>query len=175
MTRSRSKDWCSLAYWERRNRVSRLFPVRNFYVNVFDQLAKGDGFCLSAVSPTNSDASKVRKCIGNGVTIALDEDSEDVWLYNRSEYPVFLHSPILEPLDTRAPLVHKLHPGHCAKVYNFPFATRVRRQRAGDTRRRGRYDGCSIRISFVKGWGSEKYRRQCITTCECWLEVLFNT
>nr|CAB3266377.1 Smad6/7 protein [Phallusia mammillata] len=175
MTRSRSKHWCSLAYWERRNRVSRLFPVNHFYVNIFDRLPKGEGFCLSAVSQTNSESNKVRKCIGTGITLALDETNDDVWLYNRSEYAVFIHSPILEPLDTRTPLVHKLHPDHCAKVYNFEFATRVKRQRASDTRRRGRYDGCSIRISFVKGWGGESYRRQCITTCECWLEVLFNT
>jgi len=177
MTRSRSGVWCSLAYWEYRERVGRLFPVINPYVNIFDNAPKSDGFCLAAVSPPHSQSFKVRKCIGRGVTLALDE-SRVVWLYNRSDCPVFVNSPVLEPLFSRAQLAHKVQPGCCAKVYDFAMAEqlrRIERAESSDWGAVGRYDAASVRLSFVKGWGANGYRRQCITTCPCWLEVLFNT
>ncbi|CAK8684746.1 unnamed protein product [Clavelina lepadiformis] len=168
-TRSHSAGWCSLAYWEGRNRIGRLFPVHEDYVNVFEFLPKGDGLCLAAMTSSNPESKKVKKTIGHGVTIAIDR-LRQVWLFNRGEHAIFVHSPVLEPATSRIQLVHKLHSDHCMRVFDFGLATKLRTVKPHV----GPYEAQSVRLSFTKGWGGPNYRRQCITTCPCWLEILFN-
>ena len=173
--------WCKLAYWELRDRVGRLLPVSSSHMHVFQELPHGDGLCLAVTQPPNATAhlQKTREKIGFGITLSREGDgdggdsgSSGVWLYNRSEHPVFVHSPTLELPNVRTPLVIKVPPGHAIKVFDYALSEvfeTLREPRASD----GPFDPRAVQISFVKGWGAN-YSRQFVTSCECWLEVLFN-
>ncbi|XP_075464230.1 mothers against decapentaplegic homolog 6-like [Ascaphus truei] len=180
LSRSNNRDgyWCKLAYWELRTRVGRLYNVSEHSVHVFHDLPKGSGFCLGHVaSETRNEAvRRTRGKIGQGLTLSREQDG--VWVYNRSEHPVFVNSPTLAPVHARGQAVHargqavhKVLPGYSIKVFDAERAVSVSSCSVlGD----GPCDLHSVRISFAKGWGS-CYSRQFITSCPCWLEILLNT
>ncbi|XP_037923181.1 mothers against decapentaplegic homolog 6 [Hermetia illucens] len=166
--------WCQLAYWEQAQRVGDIFPVENSFVNVFYDQPRGDGMCLKILSnqrksETPEAVNKVRQKIGLGVTLSQETDS--VWLYNRSSEDIFIYSPTLNKADGRF-RVSKVLPGYCLKAYNYRAMSQTLlwpKHIAGA--QMGPVDTFSMRISFVKGWGSG-YKRQDVTSCPCWLEVL---
>ncbi|XP_063295959.1 mothers against decapentaplegic homolog 6-like isoform X1 [Pelobates fuscus] len=168
LSRGSYKDgyWCKLAYWEHRTRVGRLYTVSEPSVHIFHDLPKGSGFCLGFLGSEtrNETVRRTRMKIGQGITLSHENDG--VWVYNRSEHPIFINSPTLAPVNTRGQSVHKLLPGYSIKVFDSEQEV-SRCHVLGD----GPYDPHSVRISFAKGWGS-CYSRQFITSCPCWLEVL---
>ena len=95
-----------------------------------------------------------------------------MWVYNRSSYPLFINSPTLEPPNCRSLLVWKLPPGHSLRVFNYDRAAQLQASRDPKLTGDGPYDPWSVRVSFAKGWGP-CYSRQFLTSCPCWLEVLF--
>ncbi|XP_054161787.1 mothers against decapentaplegic homolog 6-like [Oppia nitens] len=163
--------WCTLAYWELKHRVGRLFPVYDNSINVFAHHPQGSGLWLEQwfpTSPSNRDSTvrRTREKIGCGVTITRKLDG--VWLHNRSKYPIFVDSPTMDPPNTRNLTVYKVFPGFSTKVFDFKVAQSYRELTDGPV------DTNAFRISFYKGWGSN-YSRQYITSCPCWLEVLLTT
>ena len=66
--------WCTIAYWELRERVGRLFPVMESSVNIFQQLPHGDGMCLRLFQkPTNVEAVwRTREKIGFGIVLSRE-------------------------------------------------------------------------------------------------------
>ncbi|RZF37463.1 hypothetical protein LSTR_LSTR013770 [Laodelphax striatellus] len=142
--------------------------------------------------PSPPDAvRRAREKIGRGVTLCLEPDG--VWAYNRSESPIFVHSPSLDSelsadslsgTSQSCLLVQRVPPGHCLNVFvrrdSPPLCcdccmtsstTRVTSPRTTISTPAGPVDPNSVRISFVKGWGP-KYSRQEVTACPTWLEVL---
>lgn len=115
-------------------------------------------------------------CIFAGLT--LSQEADGVWAYNRSESPIFVHSPTLDEPESRTLLVYRVPPGFClnifdrAKILQLPYngGGGSGGQTAGFVAS-GPVDINSVRISFVKGWGP-KYSRQEVTSCPCWLEIL---
>ncbi|XP_067132702.1 mothers against decapentaplegic homolog 6-like [Centruroides vittatus] len=170
-----SDAWCSVAYWELRTRVGRLFPVSGDRVDVFSELPHGDGLCLATLaglhSTRNESVLRTRDKIGPGVSLSREADS--VWLYNRSDHPVFVNSPTLERPEAGAPTVYKVPPGYSIEIFDYRKSEyRRARLAAGPAERSdGPVDPNSVRVSFAKGWGP-KYSRQFVTSCPCWLEVL---
>ncbi|XP_028650682.1 mothers against decapentaplegic homolog 6-like [Erpetoichthys calabaricus] len=165
--------WCRLAYWEHRTRVGCQLAVQEEAVSVFWDLPRGSGLCLSPLKPLgrgerggDSSSRRVRKRIGPGVV--LSREGGGVWLYNRSQVPVFVGSPTLLPPDSSRSAC-KLLPGYSLKVFDY----RRIPSRQAYVREKGPWDPHCIRVSFAKGWGPT-YSRRLITSCPCWLEILLN-
>ena len=121
-----------------------------------------------------------------------EPESGGVWLYNRTDHPIFVNSPTLGPppssttsttttstttttsltssLPSNVYTVYKVPPSYSIQIFDFEKSRLYKRLRDSRTSD-GPFDPNSIRISFAKGWGSN-YSRQYITSCPCWLEVL---
>uniref|UniRef100_A0A8C6SPE4 Mothers against decapentaplegic homolog n=1 Tax=Neogobius melanostomus TaxID=47308 RepID=A0A8C6SPE4_9GOBI len=159
--------WCSVAYWEQRTRVGRLYPAHDPALSIFYHLPQGTGLCLGQLHANHS-----RRKIGFG--ILLSQEGDGVWVYNRSQHPIFVHSPTLEPPGGRGLTVERVLPGFSLRVFDYERSSWMKQHGVKPELQEGPWDPNSIRISFAKGWGP-CYSRQFITSCPCWLEVLLNT
>ncbi|CAL8243819.1 unnamed protein product [Lota lota] len=200
----RHSQWCSVAYWEQRTRVGRLYAAREPSLSIFYDLPQGTGLCLGQLhanayqcrrrcddddanvdsDPDGAPAEargarrggvascvqQVRSKIGHG--IALSQEADGVWVYNRSQHPVFVHSPTLDLPGARGGLtVRRVVPGFSLKVFDYERSGWIAEHGVKPEGQEGPWDPRSVRISFAKGWGP-CYSRQFITSCPCWLEVL---
>lgn len=170
----KQSHWCSVAYWEHRTRVGRLYPVYEPSVSIFYDLPQGTGLCLGQLGGErrSGTAQRTRSKIGYGLLLSKEPDG--VWAYNRSQHPIFVNSPTLEAPGGRGLLVRKVMPGYSIKVFDYERSARLLlHHEAEPALPDGPYDPNSVRISFAKGWGP-CYSRQFITSCPCWLEILLN-
>lgn len=169
----KQSHWCSVAYWEHRTRVGRLYAVYKHSVSIFYDLPQGTGFCLGQLSLEQRSSSSVRRTRGKiGYGILLSKEADGVWAYNRSEHPIFVNSPTLDAPGCRSLVVRKVMPGFSIKVFDYDRSGLLQGAAEPDCLD-GPYDPHSVRISFAKGWGA-CYSRQFITSCPCWLEILLN-
>ncbi|KAI1889563.1 hypothetical protein AGOR_G00164200 [Albula goreensis] len=181
----RQTHWCSVAYWELRSRVGRLW-ARSPGGAAGGSLGPGPGPGGAGGAWGAGAVRRTRGKIGFGILLTKEPDG--VWAYNRSQHPIFVSSPTLDPprWRRRSLAVRKVPPGYSIKVFDFdrsrfsplrntaaataaPPATTDPAYAHPD----GPFDPNSVRISFAKGWGP-CYSRQCITSCPCWLEILLN-
>ncbi|XP_004620980.2 mothers against decapentaplegic homolog 6 [Sorex araneus] len=170
---TKPSHWCSVAYWEHRTRVGRLYAVCEQAVSIFYDLPQGSGFCLGQLhlEQRGESVRRTRSKIGFGIQLSKEPDG--VWAYNRGEHPIFVNSPTLDaPGAGRALVVRKVPPGYSIKVFDFERSGQLHHAPEPDAAH-GPYDPNSVRISFAKGWGPS-YSRQFITSCPCWLEILLN-
>ncbi|XP_043937673.1 mothers against decapentaplegic homolog 7 isoform X2 [Protopterus annectens] len=164
--------WCVVAYWEEKTRVGRLYSVQEPSLDIFYDLPQGNGFCLGQLNSDNKSqlVQKVRSKIGYG--IQLTKELDGVWVNNRSSYPIFIKSATLDNPDSRTLLVHKVFPGFSIKAFDYEKAYSLQRPNDHEFMQQP-WTGFTVQISFVKGWG-QCYTRQFISSCPCWLEVIFN-
>ncbi|XP_038600135.1 mothers against decapentaplegic homolog 7 isoform X2 [Tachyglossus aculeatus] len=164
--------WCVVAYWEEKTRVGRLYSVQEPSLDIFYDLPQGNGFCLGQLNSDNKSqlVQKVRSKIGSGIQLTREVDG--VWVYNRSSYPIFIKSATLDNPDSRTLLVHKVFPGFSIKAFDYEKAYSLQRPNDHEFMQQP-WTGFTVQISFVKGWG-QCYTRQFISSCPCWLEVIFN-
>ncbi|XP_053722357.1 mothers against decapentaplegic homolog 6-like [Synchiropus splendidus] len=184
--------WCSVAYWEHRTRVGRLYPAYDPSLSIFYDLPQGTGLCLGQLQAnayhnrradpgshhssgskrsSSSSVQQIRCKIGFG--IVLSQETDGVWVYNRSQHPIFVHSPTLDLLSACGFSVKRVMPGFSLKMFDYECSSWMREHGVKPESQEGPWDPHSIRISFAKGWGP-CYSRQFITSCPCWLEVLLN-
>lgn len=101
--------------------------------------------------------------------ITLSREDNGIWVYNRSDIPIFVNSLTLEnnidsPSPTRVPMEHCLCVFDTLRSAHRDFTCNI-------ANCNGPIDKNSVRISFGKGWG-RGYSRMEITSCPCWIEIL---
>ncbi|XP_011824723.1 PREDICTED: mothers against decapentaplegic homolog 6 [Mandrillus leucophaeus] len=93
---TKPSHWCSVAYWEHRTRVGRLYAVYDQAVSIFYDLPQGSGFCLGQLNLEQRSESVRRTRSKIGFGILLSKEPDGVWAYNRGEHPIFVNSPTLD-------------------------------------------------------------------------------
>lgn len=170
--------WCSVNYYEMKTRVGETFQAAKPHLTVdgYTNPSSPDRFCLGLLSNVHRDATieMTRRHIGKGVHLMYV--GGEVFAECISEASIFIQSSNANLMNGWHPAtVCKIPPGCIWKVFsNQDFAHRL-----AESVNRGFEEVyrltrmCSIRVSFIKGWGAE-YRRQAITTTPCWIEIHLN-
>ena len=172
--------WCSLSYYEMKQRVGEMFhvasDVHSVTIDGYTDPSSAQRFCLGVLSNVNrtNEIEMTRHYIGRGLMLSYEKGQ--VFAECLSENPVFVQSPNCnQRYKWHLATVIKIPPGCILKIFDEADFVQL----ANETVYQG-FEAvyaltriCTIRISFVKGWGAE-YRRQTILNTPCWIEVHLN-
>ena len=168
--------WCSIVYYELNNRVGEVFKAtRNDVVidGFTDPSTTGDRFCLGLLSSVhpNSTIENTRRHIGHGVHLVYCNG--EVFAECLSDSAMFVQSRNCNASNFFHPTTVCKIPSHCSlKIFNNQeFASMLAQSvNLGFEAVYELTKMCTIRLSFVKGWGAG-YHRQNITSTPCWIEI----
>lgn len=106
--------------------------------------------------------------------ISKEECKEQIWVYNRMSEPIFVTSPTIGVTsdDERegefngnqkgSCTIHRIPPGYSGQVFDLVQAKRLGLP----------WYNYIFNLSFAKGWGGDRYKRQELLDCQCRLEVI---
>ena len=172
------EHWCSIAYYELNSRVGEIFSASanttNIVIDGFtDPSNNKQRFCLGLLSNVNRNSTieNTRRHIGKGVH--LYNVGGEVYAECLSDSAVFVQSRNCNYSHEFHPTtVCKIPPGCTLRIFNnLVFADLLREAvNHGFEEVYELTKQCTIRMSFVKGWGAE-YHRQDVTSTPCWIEI----
>ncbi|XP_055348918.1 mothers against decapentaplegic homolog 3-like isoform X2 [Paramacrobiotus metropolitanus] len=170
--------WCSVNYYELDARVGEAFhaSLPSVTIDGFTDPSNAERFCLGALSNIKRDpvVKFTRRYIGKGVR--LYTIGGDVYAECLGECAVFVQSASYNQRNGLHPAtVCGIAPGWTLKIFsNQEFAAVLTRAAAqGFEAVYELAKMCTIRMSFVKGWG-DQYRRQTVHASPCWIEIHVN-